>query len=299
MMIRKFLAVVAIAILALPLAVYADLLGQRPPRTLLQQPLFQGIAYRREARSTPRPLMVHIVTVDLSAPGVEVLVTPGEPGTDKLDVAARTTAEFLQEFKLQLAINANFFYPFRENAPWDFYPRRGERVKALGQAISNGNIYAKPDREWPALCLRDRTAEIVASGLCPFGTQHAVAGSHILVSEGQAVTWKAKSQETIEPYARVVVGIDRSGQRLWIVAIDGKQPFYSEGVTLAELSQMMQQFGVRDALNLDGGGSTTLAIADPQRGAVPLNSPIHAKLPMLQRPVVNHLGFKARSLALD
>lgn len=298
-MIRKFLAVVAIAILALPLVVYADLHQQRPPRTLLQQPLFQGIAYRREARSTPRPLMVHLVTVDLTAPGVEVLVTPGETGTDGLDVAARTTAEFLQEFKLQLAINANFFYPFREDTPWDFYPRSGERVNALGQAISDGSIYSKPNREWPALCLGDRAATIVASGLCPFGTQQAVAGSNILVSEGQVVKLNAKVKDNDGLYSRTVVGLDRSGQRLWIVAIDDKQPFYSEGVTLAELSQMVQQFGIRDALNLDGGGSTTLVIADPRRGAVTLNAPIHAKLPMLQRPVANHLGFKARSLALD
>ncbi len=295
-MIRKFLAVVAIAILALPLAFYADLHLQRPPRTLLQQPLFQGIAYRREARSTPRPLMIHLVTVDLTAPGVEVLVTPGSPGADNLEVVARTTAEFLQEFKLQLAINASFFFPFRENTPWDFSPRSGERANVLGQAISDGAIYSKPNGNWPALCLRDREAAIVASGLCPFGTQQAVAGSHILVSEGQAVKRKAQDKDNIEPYSRMAVGIDRSGQRLWLVAIDDKQPFYSEGVTLSELSQMMEQFGIQDALNLDGGGSTTLVIADPKGRAVALNAPMHVKLPMRQRPVANHLGFRARSL---
>lgn len=44
------------------------------------------------------------------------------------------------------------------------------------------------------------------------------------------------------------------------------------------------------ALNLDGGGSTTMVVSD-RKGIGGLNSPIHTKLPMRERPVANNLGF--------
>lgn len=74
--------------------------------------------------------------------------------------------------------------------------------------------------------------------------------------------------------------------------VDGKQRFYSEGMTMAELTQFAQQLGVEAALNLDGGGSTTLAI-DTRSGVKVLNAPIHTKVPMRERAVANQLGFYA------
>jgi hypothetical protein len=53
------------------------------------------------------------------------------------------------------------------------------------------------------------------------------------------------------------------------------------------------ELGAYKALNLDGGGSTTLVVAD-SGGTRSLNSPIHTRIPMRQRPVANHLGFYAR-----
>jgi exopolysaccharide biosynthesis protein len=75
-----------------------------------------------------------------------------------------------------------------------------------------------------------------------------------------------------------------------LIIVDGKQPFYSEGVTLRELAAIAIDLGANTALNLDGGGSTTLVIADGLETKI-LNSPIHNKIPMNERPVANHLGF--------
>ena len=64
-------------------------------------------------------------------------------------------------------------------------------------------------------------------------------------------------------HPRTAVGIARDGRRLLLVVVDGRQKSYSDGMTLRELADLMRGLGARDAINLDGGGSTTLVYADP------------------------------------
>jgi hypothetical protein len=73
----------------------------------------------------------------------------------------------------------------------------------------------------------------------------------------------------------------RADGHLLLVAVDGRQPGYSDGMTLDELASYMRVLGAREALNLDGGGSTTLV----EQGRV-LNRPSDATG---ERPVANAL----------
>ena len=58
---------------------------------------------------------------------------------------------------------------------------------------------------------------------------------------------------------RTALGIDKQGRYILLV-VDGRQGFYSSGLTLRELAATMQKFGAVDALNLDGGGSTAMTV---------------------------------------
>ena len=58
---------------------------------------------------------------------------------------------------------------------------------------------------------------------------------------------------------RTAFGIDKQGRYIILVA-DGRQGFYSSGLTLQELAATMQKLGAVDALNFDGGGSTALIV---------------------------------------
>lgn len=78
-------------------------------------------------------------------------------------------------------------------------------------------------------------------------------------------------------HPRTAVGVTAEG-KLLLVTVDGRQPM-SAGMTLGELAQLMKQLGATDAINLDGGGSTTLAI----RGGLIVNSPSEGR----ERPVAN------------
>jgi exopolysaccharide biosynthesis protein len=58
---------------------------------------------------------------------------------------------------------------------------------------------------------------------------------------------------------RTMAGID-SGGRLILATVDGRQTDGSEGFTLYEEARFMRSLGAVQALNLDGGGSTTMAV---------------------------------------
>ena len=67
-----------------------------------------------------------------------------------------------------------------------------------------------------------------------------------------------------------------AGRKLLLVAVDGRQPGYSVGMTLEELAHFFLKLGAVDAMNLDGGGSTTMVI-----GGEVVNSPSDGR----ERPV--------------
>lgn len=292
---------VSLTILGIPLLlllIYGALLLSRPPRTETQQQLFQGILYRRFARSTPRPNTIHIVTIDLTAPGIGVLVTPGKPnGWDKqtgqpYELRAQTTSDFVKEFKLQLAINGSFFGPFRENGPLDYYPHNGEPVSVFGQVISNGNSYSSSQSDSTVLCFAPDNRVQIRRESCEKSAVQALSGGDVFVDGGKPVVLKDNPTKN-DLYPRTAVAIDKSGEKLWLIIVDGRQAKYSEGMTLPELTDIVMELGAYKALNLDGGGSTTLVVAD-SGGTRSLNSPIHTRIPMRQRPIANHLGFYAR-----
>jgi hypothetical protein len=58
---------------------------------------------------------------------------------------------------------------------------------------------------------------------------------------------------------RTMAGVRPDGS-LVLVTVDGRRPGWSVGVTLKEGARLMRSLGARDALNLDGGGSTAMAV---------------------------------------
>jgi hypothetical protein len=94
---------------------------------------------------------------------------------------------------------------------------------------------------------------------------HIVNGAGLLKRNGQPVTnWR--EVENLNPltfldvrHPRTLIGVDRRGF-IWLIAVDGRQPGYSLGMTFADLMTLADRLELRDALNLDGGGSTTMVV---------------------------------------
>lgn len=313
-LLKRFAQVTGILLLLLA-GSYGCLLLRRPPRTDAERPLFQGVHYRRQVLSQPRPLMLHIVSLDLTASGLQLAVTPSELSNAELsngtrdqavinqyDTIAQTTSDALQRYQFQLAINGSFFYPFHEHHPLDFYPRSGDPVNVVGVAIANGHTYSDPQSDWAALCITDQRVSITQQIDCPAGTEYALTGREILIENSQPVNLASNGDQD-RLFPRTVIAINQAQQKLWFVIVDGRQPGYSEGITLAELTPLLSELGAETALNLDGGGSSTLVIEQPQANQIAssdymlLNSPIHTRIPMRQRPIANHIGIYAAPLS--
>ncbi|HEX6989609.1 MAG TPA: S-layer homology domain-containing protein, partial [Bacillota bacterium] len=87
---------------------------------------------------------------------------------------------------------------------------------------------------------------------------HAIGGDPVLVVDGRrAALPNTASATRREP--RTAVGLDAQGRWLWVV-IDGRRPGWSEGATLLEVADILIEAGARWALNLDGGGSSTMLV---------------------------------------
>jgi hypothetical protein len=64
-----------------------------------------------------------------------------------------------------------------------------------------------------------------------------------------------------KPAARTAVGITKDGEQVMLLCVASKrQDEFSSGLTLAELAALMKSLGCVEALNLDGGTSTTMAV---------------------------------------
>ena len=98
----------------------------------------------------------------------------------------------------------------------------------------------------------------------PFHPRFAVGGNGVLLHEGMvpARLDSVGNEGFRGRNPRTAVGFDAKGRRLLLVTIDGRQPGYSVGASLRETAELMRQLGATEALNLDGGGSTTFVVPD-------------------------------------
>lgn len=249
------------------------------------RPLFQGVDYRFIEISDPRPLRIHVAKVDVQDPAISFIVTP-QNGDEPLDTNSQTASSFLAEHECQLAINASPFRPV--------VVVQGAAQDVRGVSVNDGDSYSALDEpNYGALVITsDRRAAILSPPIesLPVNVTHGVGGFRILLRGGQSVE---QVNQAIHP--RTAIGVDKSGQYLFMVVIDGRQPGTSEGVSLDELATWMQQFGAYDALNLDGGGSSAMIIQGRDGEPQALNTPINLGIPGMQRPNANHLGVYAKS----
>ena len=95
------------------------------------------------------------------------------------------------------------------------------------------------------------------------GVRYAVGGGPTIVRHGKPHVTAAKerfgSHIASGRAPRTAIGYTREGYAV-MVTVDGRQPKYSVGCTLNELARLMVELGAVEAINLDGGGSSTMVI---------------------------------------
>lgn len=245
-----------------------------------------GVTHRRIVRALPTPLVAHVVAVDLSKTQ-GVLKVVAERGPDGL--VAATVSRLAKMNGLVLAVNASFF-----RVPARKYPQAGERADAVGGLILNGESVAPKGPGLglinAGLCIEARSVRVEKGFECK-GARYGLASGPLLLWQGQPVDTEFADRifKSLR-HPRTAVGVDSTRQKVWLLVVDGRQPGTSEGATLDELKQMLRDEGAVDALNLDGGGSSTLVQRQPDGSYKVLNVPIHERVPGRERPVVSAVG---------
>lgn len=259
----------------------------RPAPIPTKEILFEGVTYRRIVDYFPNAMIAHVIIIDTKTKGIQFLVTPADSKTET-PLNARTTSQFLDEFGLQIAINGDGFSPWWSRSLADYYPHTGDPVAPLGFTASNGDDYWQgfelDEGERPTLYISRRNA--LNFNDRPNRVYGAISGDRMLVLQGNPVPGLDDSER--EP--RTAIGLNKNGRWLYLVVVDGRQPFYSAGITFADLARLLVDQGAYIAMSLDGGGSSTLVVEGENGEPVILNSPIDNYIPGRERPVANHFG---------
>jgi exopolysaccharide biosynthesis protein len=244
---------------------------------------------QHEQRSDP-PMRIWVLQVDLTDPRVSVKVLPSgaDPdGDGPWQTTLKPATEVAEQNGLELAVNASFFSVDKTGEWKGKGYTTGQPAAAIGWTATDGKQWSSQNESWPVLWIdASGAAHIGSTADAKNGAQQMVAGNATIMTDGEAVQTEQKVMLVRHP--RTAVGVDREGKTLTILTVDGRQPGVSLGMTGQELFETLKKFGVDDAINLDGGGSTTLVERDSKSGELRvINRPSDGKL----RPVANVLGI--------
>ena len=151
--------------------------------------------------------------------------------------------------------------------------RRADAEMARGDTVllvTSDSDSSAAGRQASAFLSALRVGDTVAmtATLLPFPPVEAVGGFPWLVRDSALAPGLAQagaeSFRGLNP--RTAVGLGAGGRRLWLVVVDGRQPGWSMGLTTEATASLLRALGATEALNLDGGGSSVLAVWDATTG---------------------------------
>lgn len=288
----RYLAAVVVA--ALPLA--SPSLAAEPaftawPVAIDWRPKFVGVELADLTLTQPRPLRVFALRIDLEAPDLS-LVTDSSNDDRPEEVDGLKTSTFLLKTDCQAAINAAPFWPGQKV--------EGGAQNVAGLVVSEGELISPVDADKPRAALvvtKASRAEIRRPPVAIDDVVTAVGGYGIVLHEGSVTTPANELPEFVESlHPRTAIGIEGGGRTIYLVVVDGRQAGRSEGVRLVELGEILHRLGATEGLNLDGGGTSTMALAGGDGGFLLVNTPIEGGQPGAERIAASHLGVRATPL---
>ena len=199
--------------------------------------------------STGLAMKAFVFEVDLSVPGVKIEVsTPNNAptyGMQKMTVQA--TYEDFAGHKVWAGINADFFNT-TTGVPQGVLHKEGIPIKSSVTDDINTFFAIKTDGK--AVIGDQQKYNTLKNDL-----QEAVGGRVTLLKEGVLVPQASK---VLEP--RTCIGVNTDGSKVYMLVVDGRNFHYSNGMNYDDLAKFMKALGAYDAINLDGGGSSTFLI---------------------------------------
>jgi len=206
-----------------------------------------------QVKETDPVLMIFVLRVDLKDPFIKLEhVLSQDFRAERMNVTSLCLSYDRPYHRVVGGINADFF---SGNLPGGTVLRDGELLKQ--------------GRGWSAIGFTKDKAPTIAV----FGSEaeadeaefrDIVGGGPRIIRAGRvSVEIKNEGQREgfdTENHPRTAIGYTRDKRFLVLAVVDGRQPGYSHGISLYELAKILLEFGCHEALNLDGGGSSTMVI---------------------------------------
>lgn len=256
----------------------------------------------------PRLMKGSCVRIDLADKQLRFHVTGrdkawGEPMPEcpdkpyRIRTRRQTTRDFMLEARkpvsecgkglnMLVAVNSTPWSPFE--SPWTH-----KYADRTGLIVSDGELVA-PNTGGPTFIVyKDDSVEFrkLAPDEPITNIQNAVSGFAIIMTNSVIIA--KDNPAALAP--RTGFGLSQDKRYLYFFVVDGRQPGYSMGANTHEVAEWLRYFGADSAMNMDGGGSTTLFCWDTEPD--PANTdPKSAQTPNLHK--LNHQADNAeRSLA--
>lgn len=202
---------------------------------------------------------IHISRIDLNCKNIELVTSqPEDQGL--------TVSEFAKKYHTVVAINGSFFR--KDGSP-------------IGLNISNYKKWGKyqdtRSRSFLACTANNRCIIDPKNSLTKINPKWkiAIAGWHYFnAKSGQfecAKTDKIGCTQSIftDKHPRTMIGLDKKRNWLYFVVVEGRQLTY-RGMTMTELAELATTLQLSEAVNLDGGGSSTMVVGTKRVSDLPL-----------------------------
>src|SRR5229473_711127 len=263
-------------------------------------PIFKGIDHATGQMIPdgvdPRFQAVNALRIDLHDPDVQMFSDP--PCTNcpfGYETLGLTTSGFLKAYGVQAAVDANFYSPCCSATP-------GTPMDVIGLSISKGRVVSAQEGPLDSsnvMFTTNKQVIMIATNWPPTmtnGIYTAVSGHYALVTNGVNIgyLYVGLPDPIHQVQPRAAVGVSQNGRYLYLITIDGRQLGYSDGASDSETADWLLRFGSYNGINLDGGGSTTMVMADCGGNPIQLNVPIDQGIPHHERVIANHLGVFAK-----
>jgi exopolysaccharide biosynthesis protein len=249
--------------------------------------LLPGIIYYSETRTNP-PTHLFVAEIDLTNPKLHLRVSRGgaDPdGDGKWQTTLMLPTEVAAREHFNLVVTGDFFEANKvKDAEGKLAGyRAGQFALVEGPAVTDGKIWSTCAKPRGALVVHTNNKVTIEMVATPTPDElEVISGNTLLVKDGVDVAPPAKTRNP-----RTVVGLDATGTKLILLLVDGRKPGVAAGMSYDEEAQEMLQLGCKQALNLDGGGSSVMAIRAADGKMKMLNQPTDGR----ERAVANVLGI--------
>ena len=257
-----------------------------PPKTFKPEweNVAKGIDKMIYHQSNPA-FTISAVRVNLSVREREVIVSKGEKvftstDTGEGNFTSNNIKQFINSEYLFAAINATPFTPYR------FFT--GKTQTAVGIVKSAGNLYSENSKYDALFVTKDKRILFLHPPFTNINSYIGAAGGFFIILSGGINIAKESPRA-----ARSLIGTAENGRVVFLVSIDGENTQTGSGATFFESAEWMKSLGSENAINMDGGGSSVLALRSSLNTKIEiLNHPDGGILTFFQRNVPVFIGIR-------